>query len=76
MANWLERVTELIGIKTKSELMTRFVEMLVAELSLSNCMVLTPSSEGRRLAPHNAHSGVALMISIPLLRTCCKVQRQ
>lgn len=59
MANWLERVTELIGIKTKSELMTRFVDMLVAELSLSNCMVLTPNSEGRRLAPHRAESGVS-----------------
>lgn len=59
MSNWLERVTDLIGIKTKSELMARFVEIVVGELSLSNCMMLMPNSEGRRLVPHDGQTNVS-----------------
>ncbi|WP_132981049.1 sigma-54 interaction domain-containing protein [Vibrio crassostreae] len=59
MSNWLARVTELIGIKTKSDLITRFVDIIIDELSLSNCMVLTLNSEGRRLVPHKKQVNVS-----------------
>ncbi|TCT61631.1 sigma-54-specific transcriptional regulator [Vibrio crassostreae] len=59
ISNWLARVTELIGIKTKSDLITRFVDIIIDELSLSNCMVLTLNSEGRRLVPHKKQVNVS-----------------
>ncbi|MCY9829244.1 sigma-54 interaction domain-containing protein [Vibrio chagasii] len=59
MSNWLARVTELIGIKTKSDLIARFVDIIIDELSLSNCMVLTLNSEGRRLVPHKKQVNVS-----------------
>ncbi|MEZ9177990.1 sigma-54 interaction domain-containing protein [Vibrio kanaloae] len=59
MSNWLARVTELIGIKTKSDLIARFVDIIIDELSLSNCMVLTLNSEGRRLVPHKKQINVS-----------------
>lgn len=54
MSRWLERVTDLIGIKSKSDLMARFVEIVVGELNLSNCMMLMPNYEGRCLVPHDS----------------------
>ncbi|MCG9583084.1 sigma-54 dependent transcriptional regulator [Vibrio tubiashii] len=52
MSNWLERVTDLIGIKTKHELTAKFALILRDELSLSQCLILMPTSDGRRLVPH------------------------
>ncbi|GAB2655941.1 sigma-54 interaction domain-containing protein [Vibrio panuliri] len=54
MSRWLERVTELIGIKTKSELAMQFAQALTDELSLSSCLILMPTPDGRRLVPHDA----------------------
>lgn len=54
MSNWLERVTELIGIRTKQELIAVFTQILSDELSLSKCLLLMPTSDGRRLVPHDA----------------------
>ncbi|NIY93392.1 sigma-54 interaction domain-containing protein [Vibrio diazotrophicus] len=62
MSNWLERITDLIGIKIKSELIDRFVEIIVAELSLSNCMVLMPNAEGRRLIPYNGKNNFSWQV--------------
>ncbi|WGW01857.1 sigma-54 dependent transcriptional regulator [Vibrio sp. YMD68] len=58
-SNWLAQVTELIGIKSKSELIARFVDIIIEELSLSNCMILTLNSEGRRLIPHEKKINVS-----------------
>lgn len=52
VSGWLESVTELIGIKTKSELVNKFAEIVSSQLRLSTCIVLTPNSDGRRLIPH------------------------
>lgn len=54
MSNWLERVTDLIGIKTRKELTDKFAQILRDQLNLSKCLILMPTSDGRRLVPHDA----------------------
>ena len=54
MSKWLELVTELIGIRTKHELTAKFTQTLSVELGLSKCLLLMPTTDGRRLVPHDA----------------------
>lgn len=63
MANWLVRTTELIGIKSKDELTQTFAKVLIEELSLAHCLVLSPNNEGRRLIPHDTSLSVSWSVN-------------
>ncbi len=54
MSKLLELMTELIGIRNKHELTAKFTQTLSVELGLSKCLLLMPTTDGRRLVPHEA----------------------
>lgn len=63
MSNWLELVTELIGIRTKHELTAKFTQILSAGLGASKCLLLMPTADGRRLVPHDAQVDVSWAVN-------------
>lgn len=57
MAKWLERIVDLIGSSTNQALVDGFADSLRQELGLESCLVLQPTSDGRRLTPHDSSLG-------------------